>query len=117
MVTVGDVQAVLPNAPAGDPRLATSTVALCAYQIDGEHKVLISLATGSAIEATKAAVASLPNQTKVDGLGDVGYSSTKPDRLDVHFFKGSTEVLISGYGTTGGMDPMVVLAKQVDAAL
>jgi hypothetical protein len=62
-------------------------------------------------------VASLPNQTKADGLGDAGYSSTKPDRLDVHFFKGNTEVLISGYGTTGGLDPLIALGKQVDAAL
>jgi hypothetical protein len=117
LVTVGDVQAVLPQAPAGEVKLATSSVALCSYTVDSDHRVTISLATGPAIEATKAAVAQLSDQTKVDGLGDVGYSSVKPTRLDVHFFKGNTEILMSGYGTTGGMDPLVALAKKVSAAL
>ncbi len=117
LVTVADVQAVLPGAPAGTVQLASSTAAMCTYASDVEHKVNLSLATGPAIDATKAAVANLSGQTKVDGLGDVGYSSVKPTRLDVHFFKGNTEVLISAYGTNGGVDPLVALAKQVDAAL
>ncbi len=117
LVTVADVQAVLPAAPAGEVMLNTSTAAMCSYAVDSDHRVTISLATGPAIEATKTAVGSLPDQTKVDGLGDVGYESTKPTRLDAHFFRGNVEVLMSAYGTTGGLDPLVALAKKVDAAL
>ena len=117
LVTVADVQAVLPGSPAGEVKVNTSTVALCSYAVDPDHRVTISLATGPAIEATKAAVGNLPDQTKVDGLGDVGYKSTKPTRLDAHFFRGNVEVLMSAYGTTGGLDPLVALAKKVDAAL
>ncbi len=83
-----------------------------------DHRVLISLATGSpsTMAATKAGVASLTDQTKVDGLGDVGYSSVKPTRVDVHFFKGDVEILMSAYGAST-VDPLVALAKKVSAAL
>ena len=119
LTTLNDVQAVLPGAPEGKATLASATFASCEYVIDPEHRVIISLATGPAdtMATTKAAVAGLSGLTKIDGLGDVGYSSSRQTRLDVHFFKGDTEVLMSAYGQPGGVDSLVALAKKVSAAL
>jgi hypothetical protein len=37
--------------------------------------------------------------------------------MDVHFFQGLTEVLISGDGLPGGMDSLIALARKVSAGL
>ncbi len=93
-------------------------MATCIYATDADHRIIIALATGPAdiMAKTKAAVAKL-GQTKVDGLGDVGYSATIDTRLSVHFLQGSTEVLLTGFGLPGGIDTLVALAKKVSAAL
>jgi hypothetical protein len=119
LVTLEDVQAVLAGAPAGEATMASPTAGLCVYAIDVDQKVTISIATGPAdtMQATKDAVAKLSGQTVVDGLGDVGYTSTTGTRLDAHFFTGNAEVLVSAFGQPGGVDPLVALAKKVDAAM
>ena len=119
LLSPGDVQIVLPGAPAGKATTSSATLASCSYAIDSEHRLNISFATGSAttMAATKKGVASLPGKTVVDGLGDVGYSSSQGARLDVHFFTGDTEVLISAIGQPGGADTLISLAKKVDAAM
>jgi hypothetical protein len=117
-VALADVQVALPGAPAGTAPTVSATAAMCKFEVDADHRIIISLATGPAdiMAKTKAAVANL-GQTKVDGLGDVGYSATLDARLTVHFFQGSTEVLVTGYGLPGGMDALVALAKKVSAGL
>ena len=118
LVAIADVQVALPGSPAGTAPVVSASAAMCKFEVDSDHRIIISLATGPAdtMAKTKAAVASL-GQTKVDGLGDVAYSATIDARLDVHFFQGTTEVLISGFGLPGGMDSLVALAKKVSASL
>ncbi len=118
IVAIADVQAALPGAPAGTAPVVSASAAMCKFEVDSDHRIIITLATGPAdiIAKTKASVASL-GHTKVDGLGDIGYSSTVDTRMDVHFFQGLTEVLISGYGLPGGMDSLIALARKVSAGL
>lgn len=119
LVTIDDVHTVLPGAPAGTSTSDSSDLGLCKYEVDSDHRLLISVATGPAdvMAKTKAGVAKLSGLTKIAGLGDVGYSSTRDARLDVHFFRGDKEVLISVYGEPGSGDALVALGRKVDAAL
>lgn len=119
LVPLDVVQTVLPGAPAGTSTSDSSTLGMCKYEVDPDHRLIISIATGPAdvMATTKAGVAKLSGLTKIAGLGDVGYSSTRDTRLDVHFFRGDREVLISVYGQPGAGDALVALSRKVDAAL
>lgn len=119
LVSLEVVQTVLPAAPAGTSTGSTSTSSMCKYEVDSDHRLLIMVATGPAdiMAKTKAGVAKLSGLTKVAGLGDVGYTSTSDNRLDVHFFRGDREVLISVYGQPDAGDALVSLGRKVDAAL
>ena len=123
VLALADVQVLFPGVAAGEPSDIGTSGGLCKYTVDAQHRLNVSFTTASAEVAakTKAQVAKLAGQTVVDGLGDVGYSSSKQDvasgltRLDVHFFKGTTEVLLSAFGQAGGMDAVVGLAKKAAA--
>ena len=119
LVPLGVVQTVLPGATAGTSTAASSTSSMCKYEVDSDHRLLIMISTGPAgvMATTKSAVAKQSGLTKIAGLGDVGYSSTRDTRLDVHFFKGDKEVLISLYGEPSAGDALVAVGRKVDAAL
>lgn len=119
LVPLDAVQTVLPGATAGTSTAASSTASMCKYEVDADHRLLIMVTSGPAgvMATTKSAVAKLSGLTKVAGLGDVGYSSAPDGRLDVHFFRGDKEVLISLYGQPSAGAALVALGRKVDAAL
>jgi hypothetical protein len=117
LVTTADVQAVLPNAPEGEEEASTATFSQCAWTGNAGQRVTIALGTSGGIEAIKDGAAQQPGVTKVEGLGDAAYASITSDRIGVHFFRGNTELLVTGDGTVGGTDAIVALARQVNAAL